>query len=57
MYAWADVVVYRSGRVHVAVHGFDEGFGPTRIIDEFEITASNSRWPVARNTTKEQYEL
>lgn len=43
MYAWADVIVYRSGRVHVAVHGFDEGFGPTRIIDEFEITASNSR--------------
>lgn len=43
MYAWADVAVYRSGRVHVAVHGFDEDFGPTRILDEFEISAANKR--------------
>ena len=43
MYAWADVAVYRSGRVHVAVHGFDDSFGPTRIIEEWDIASVDSR--------------
>lgn len=43
MYAWADVVVYRSGRVHVGVNGFDEAFGPTRIIEELDIESANSQ--------------
>lgn len=43
MYAWADVTVYRSGRVHVAVHGFDENFGATRVIGEWDISMAHSR--------------
>lgn len=37
MYAWADVTAYRSGRVHVAVRGFDEALGPTRLIEEWDL--------------------
>jgi hypothetical protein len=37
MYAWADVTVFRSGRVHVAAYGFGENFGPTRMIEEWDI--------------------
>ncbi len=43
MYAWADVTVYQSGRAHVAVHGFDESFGPTRVIEEWDISAGSRR--------------
>ncbi|MCX7179137.1 MAG: metallophosphoesterase [Proteobacteria bacterium] len=38
MYAWADVTVYRSGRVHVVVQGFDESFGPTRVVEEWDLS-------------------
>lgn len=32
LYAWADVAVYSSGRVHLKIFGFDEFFGETRLI-------------------------
>lgn len=41
MYAWADVAVYQSGRVHIAVQGFDDNFGPTRPIEAWDIPASH----------------
>lgn len=31
-YAWAEVSVYSSGRLHLRVYGFDEFFGATKII-------------------------
>lgn len=31
-YAWADVAVYSTGRVHLKIYGFDEFFGETRLI-------------------------
>jgi len=43
MYAWVDVAVYRSGRVQVTVHGFDESFSATRVIEEWDISAPHSR--------------
>jgi hypothetical protein len=36
-YAWADVRVYASGRVHVAILGFDEHMGPTREIQAWDL--------------------
>jgi hypothetical protein len=31
-YAWATVRVHRSGRVAIAVYGFDDQFGPTKLL-------------------------
>ncbi len=31
-YAWATVSVYRSGKVKIRAYGFDDHFGPTRLI-------------------------
>ena len=31
-YAWADVAVYSTGRVHLRIYGFDEFFGETRVV-------------------------
>ncbi|NJD92377.1 MAG: hypothetical protein FIA91_12860 [Geobacter sp.] len=31
-YAWAEVSVYSTGRVHLKIHGFDEFFGATKVI-------------------------
>lgn len=31
-YAWATVTVYQSGKVRITVYGFDENFGPTKIL-------------------------
>jgi hypothetical protein len=43
MYAWADVIIYGSGRTHVAVHGFDESFGPTHVIEEWDLSPAINR--------------
>jgi hypothetical protein len=32
-YAWATVQVFRSGKVRITAYGFDDGFGPTRILE------------------------
>lgn len=37
-YAWADVAVHASGRVHVKIQGFDEAFGPTHTIQEWDMS-------------------
>jgi len=37
LYAWADVSVLRSGVARVQVHAFDEHFGPTKVIAQWEI--------------------
>ena len=39
MFAWADVLVYDNGKVSIKIFGFDEDFGPTRIIEEWDIAA------------------
>ena len=31
-YAWATVKVYRNGKVIISAYGFDDHFGPTRLI-------------------------
>ena len=36
-YAWADVRVYSSGRVHVEIWGFDEHLGPTHRLQAWDI--------------------
>ncbi len=36
-YAWADVRVYSSGRVHVEILGFDDHFGPTQKIQAWDL--------------------
>ena len=36
-YAWADVSVYANHRVHIKILGFDEKFGATRVIEEWDI--------------------
>jgi hypothetical protein len=36
-YAWANVKVYRSGKVHVDVFGFDSSMGPTRLVKGWDI--------------------
>ena len=36
-YAWADVNVFKSGRVHVTILGFDEHFGPTHVITQWDM--------------------
>ena len=36
-YAWADVSVLANGRVRVKVLGFDEHFGPTQVLAQWEI--------------------
>jgi hypothetical protein len=36
-YAWATVKVYRNGKVKLTAYGFDDQFGPTRIIDSVTI--------------------
>ena len=37
MYAWADVRIHENGRVSIRIFGFDEDFGPTRIIEAWDI--------------------
>lgn len=32
LYAWALVQIHASGRVEITVRGFDEGYGPTRVL-------------------------
>ncbi len=39
MFSWADVVIDKNGGVHIRIFGFDEAFGPTRIIEEWDIAA------------------
>jgi len=39
MYAWADVLIYENGKVSIRIVGFDEDFGPTRVIEEWDIGA------------------
>jgi hypothetical protein len=36
-YAWVRVQVHRSGRVHMDAYGFDEHFGPTKLIQSIEL--------------------
>lgn len=31
-YAWATVSVYKSGKVRITAYGFDDRFGPTRVL-------------------------
>ena len=31
-YAWATVSVFHSGRVRITVFGFDDHFGPTKVL-------------------------
>jgi hypothetical protein len=38
MFSWADILVYENGKVGIKIFGFDEDFGPTRVIEEWEIT-------------------
>ncbi len=38
VYAWAEVSVYSSGRVQLDAYGFDEFFGPTRLLKSLEIS-------------------
>ncbi|ASG23422.1 metallophosphoesterase family protein [Nitrospirillum viridazoti] len=39
LYAWAEVWAYRSGRTHVAIHGFDDGDAASRTLEEWDIPA------------------
>ncbi|TWB38551.1 metallophosphoesterase family protein [Nitrospirillum pindoramense] len=39
LFAWAEVWAYRSGRTHIAIHGFDEGDAPSRTLQEWDIPA------------------
>ena len=39
MYAWADVMIHENGNVSIRIFGFDEDFGPTRIIEEWDIVS------------------
>lgn len=36
-YAWAEVSVYTSGRLHLKVHGFDDSFGATKVVAELDL--------------------
>jgi hypothetical protein len=36
-YAWATIKVYRSGKVKLTAYGFDEGYGPTQVIQKVTI--------------------
>jgi hypothetical protein len=36
-YAWANVKIYRSGKVHVDIFGFDSNMGPTRLVKGWDI--------------------
>jgi len=36
-YAWATVKVYRSGKVKLTAYGFDEHYGPTKVIQKVTI--------------------
>ena len=31
-YAWATVTVYESGKVKIKAYGFDDHYGPTRVL-------------------------
>ena len=37
LYAWADVAVYSTGRVHLKIYGFDEFFGETRVVADRDL--------------------
>ena len=37
MFSWADVKVYEDGSVGITINGFDEKYGPTRIIEQWEV--------------------
>jgi len=37
LYAWAEISVHADGMADVVVHGFDERFGPTQIVDKWQI--------------------
>ncbi len=39
MFSWADVVVHENGKVSIRIFGFDEDFGPTRIVEEWDIAS------------------
>ena len=39
MYSWADVLIYEDGSVGIKIFGFDENFGPTMIIDAWDIAS------------------
>ena len=41
-YAWALVTVRRSGRTTLETYGFDEWFGPTKLIEQLELHAGDS---------------
>ena len=43
MYAWVNVDVHHSGRINIAAHGFDESFGLTRVIEEWDISPASSQ--------------
>lgn len=37
MYSWVTVKVYQSGKVHFDAYGFDENFGPTKVIKSWNL--------------------
>jgi hypothetical protein len=37
MYAWATTKIYTDGRVHIDTYGFDENYGPTKVIKSFDL--------------------
>ena len=36
-YAWATVKIYRSGKVRVTAYGFDDQFGPTKVLQTVKV--------------------
>lgn len=37
MYAWANVTVHHSGKVHVDIWGFDDRYGKTKRLEQFDV--------------------
>ncbi|WP_047154228.1 metallophosphoesterase family protein [Aneurinibacillus tyrosinisolvens] len=37
MYSWVTVKVYQSGKVHIDAYGFDENYGPTKVIKSWNL--------------------
>lgn len=50
-YAWAEVSVYSSGRVHLDAYGFDEFFGPTRLLKSMDLGQGRKQGGTSVNVT------
>ncbi len=42
-YAWATITVHRSGSVHITAYGFDDQYGPTRVIKSVTLPSTQAQ--------------